>query len=615
MKRTRVAATLAGDALALRQAPPPAREQGQLSNSRREPADGPLDRLGGIGGGAPRPSAPEQQTGQRPRLGLKSLAGARGPSQATRAPVAGGLPAPLTRGEGIDAPGLRIRRASEPRSAPPPDADNRSNALVIAQYKAGKRAPEEVLKVTASLLKTGGDFTTTMKLFRAVQEAGIRPGVITYNAAISACDKAGRAGEALDLFAELCDLAKHDPSMRPHVVTYNAAMAALGNAGRPDDALRLLGELKHLAVRDTSMRPTLISYTAAISACAKGGRATEALTLLAEVKQRAAGDPAMSPNKITYNATIAACANAGLADRALEMLRELKQLPMGPDVVSYGAAISACEKGGRSDEVIRLFGELKDLARRDPSMRPTAIAYSAALSAYGKAGLASEAVALLDEMKNLRMRPNLALYSATISACGRAGRVDDVLRLLNDMKEAMQEDASMAPDLGVYNAAIIACGKAGRLDDAQALFDAVGRLGHGDSALRADLVTYSAMISAYASSNHAAQVRALIDRAITEEVFQPHAGYDASTNTLDFHANRVCVNPPPSERPKGVAAGLAVSLLRYHRDMGHIDGSTKYIVGHQGNNAVKLAVLEELNRVRPDAYRVAPHNPGLLVAA
>jgi len=73
------------------------------------------------------------------------------------------------------------------------------------------------------------------------------------------------------------------------------------------------------------------------------------------------------------------------------------------------------------------------------------------------------------------------------------------------------------------------------------------------------------------------------------------------------------VNSPPSERPKGISAGLAVSLLQYHLAAGHSNTATQYIVGHHGSDAVKSAVLQELNRVVPGAYRIAPTNPGLLV--
>ena len=828
MKTTRVAPTPAGDALVTGPAQTPMRDQEPLSGSRRRQPGGELDGLAGVRAIKPRPTgnlgnAPrrlitlaghfpagdtaaghrspdadhaghtrgngldarrtanvEQDSAQRPRLGLRPLADVSSHSGETRAAIQVAPQAvPGTDGTGT-APGLPRRRTSNIRPAGPNEADNRSNDSIIAQYKAGRRAPDEVLKVTASLLKMSGNFSTTMKLFRAVQQAGIQPSVITYNAAISACDKAGRSDEALGLFTELSDLARRDPSIKPDVVTYNATISMLGKAGRPDDALRLLNELKHLAVDDPSMRPTLISYTAAISACGRSGRATEALSLLAELKQQATGDRSMRPNNITYNAAIAACAKAGRADsaldlleemkalafrdrsmrpnaisynstisacgnagrprealrllgelkrlsatdasmrpdtitynatltacgkgglprealalldelkhlggqdasmrpnvvtynaaistcesagwidRALELLQEIKRLPMGPDVVTYTAAISACGKGGRPDEAIRLFAELKDLARHDSSMRPTVIAYGAAISAHGEAGRARESLALLDEIETLArhdpamrptvatygavisaletnacadealdvfnrlkgvggkdpaMRPTVAIYSATISACGRAGRVDDALRLLSEMKDAARQDASIAPDLGAYNAAIIACSRAGRLDDAQALFEEVGHLGRSDASRRADLVTYSAVISAYGDANRAAPARALIEQAIEERIFQPYAGYNPSTNTMDFHANRICVNPPSSDRPKGVAAGLAVSLLRYHRDAGNLNNRTKYVVGHQGNNAVKIAVLEELNRAQPGAYCIAPNNPGLVVAA
>ncbi|WP_246761114.1 hypothetical protein [Ralstonia solanacearum] len=55
-------------------------------------------------------------------------------------------------------------------------------------------------------------------------------------------------------------------------------------------------------------------------------------------------------------------------------------------------------------------------------------------------------------------------------------------------------------------------------------------------------------------------------------------------------------------------------MLSYHGNRGNLNGGTQYIVGQHGGDAIKMAVLEALNRVRPRAYVVSPTNAGMLVA-
>jgi len=411
MKTTRVGHPLSSDALASK----PALEQGQPSIRRRgrpegflnglpgtrpgtahtgEPAASPVRRVITLGGQRPaagsvqarhspgpgngeplsRPSDAEQGVRRGPRLGPKRDGDKEVASLSARAAIADGVSAAEQKASSPLAPTLRRRIAAGTQPAAQIGADTRSNAAVIAQYQAGKKGAEEVLKVTASLLKMGGDFATSTKLLQAVKDAGVRPSVVSYNAAMSAYDKAGRPDEALKLFAELSDLAKHDPSMLPTVVTYNTAIAACASAGQPDMALSLLGELKDLARRAPSMRPTVVTYTSAISACGKANRFAEATALMTELKQQAIGDPTMRPNRITYNVAISACAKAGQARDALELLGELKRLSTGdpsmrPDTITYNAAISACGKGGLPREALALLEELKGIGERDPCER------------------------------------------------------------------------------------------------------------------------------------------------------------------------------------------------------------------------------------------------------
>ncbi|CAD17344.2 putative type III effector protein with ppr repeats [Ralstonia pseudosolanacearum GMI1000] len=379
------------------------------------------------------PDAPDMQ--QQPASGQTSEPRPEG-SRAVRASNEALAPLAANRWSVLgSASNAGFRRSTMPLPKRPEPADGgvdassqvgdpRSNAAAIATYADEGCPADEVLKLTTSLLRIGGDFARSMALFAAVKDAGICPNVVTYSAAISACEKAGRMDEALVLLNELKAIGSDDPMMRPNVVTYSAAISACEKAGRADHAVALLGELKALAAHDPTMRPNVVTYSATISACEKAGWVDEALALLDELRALGQSDPALRPNVITYSAAISACMGAGQADRA----------------------------------------------------------------------------------------------------------------------------------------------------------------------------------------------RWLVAQAIRDEVVLPDAGYDARANTLDFHANLVFREPAPSSRPVGVAAPVALALMSYHGHRGNLNGETHYIVGQHGGDAIKSAVLETLNRVRPRAYVVSPTNAGMLIA-
>ncbi|MFC0693965.1 hypothetical protein ACFFG5_17815, partial [Paraburkholderia humisilvae] len=107
---------------------------------------------------------------------------------------------------------------------------------------------------------------------------GVFPDIITYNAAISACEKAARADDALRLFAHL---QQHGlvRGVFPDTITYNAAISACEKAARADDALRLFAHLQqHGPAR--GVFPDIITYNATISACEKANRSGEVDCLL-----------------------------------------------------------------------------------------------------------------------------------------------------------------------------------------------------------------------------------------------------------------------------------------------------------------------------------------------
>ena len=73
----------------------------------------------------------------------------------------------------------------------------RSQARAIAEYRAGARDEERLLRFTCSLVgECGGDFKTIEALLRAIEDAGVPPNRIVHNAALTAHSREGDLADA-----------------------------------------------------------------------------------------------------------------------------------------------------------------------------------------------------------------------------------------------------------------------------------------------------------------------------------------------------------------------------------------------------------------------------------
>ena len=136
------------------------------------------------------------------------------------------------------------------------------------------------------------------------------------------------------------------PARQPDVISYSAAISACEKAAQCERALEILDEMKRRGVA-----PNVFSYSAAISACEKGGRWERALALLAEMRTRG-----VAPDVIVYNSTISACATGARWDHALALLSEMEARGgLAPNAITFSAAIEACDAAGEAAEARRLY--------------------------------------------------------------------------------------------------------------------------------------------------------------------------------------------------------------------------------------------------------------------
>ena len=130
------------------------------------------------------------------------------------------------------------------------------------------------------------------------------PNVITYNAAIHACERRGLWERALDLLESLCLV------VQPQSTSLNSAMSACEKGQQWEAALFLLTRFSHL-----SCERTLVTYGAASAACAVSQSWETGLLLLCDMRQAK-----VFPSCELMNCLVDVCRRSWAWQQALDLL-------------------------------------------------------------------------------------------------------------------------------------------------------------------------------------------------------------------------------------------------------------------------------------------------------
>lgn len=333
------------------------------------------------------------------------------------------------------------------------------------------------------------------------------PNAVCYQAAMTACARAGDLASALELLSEAQErqqqqqqeeLASGSSSSSPSsptltVIAYNICMAAATKQADYQTAIRIFQTMP--------IKPDAVSYGTLLAACQAAGEWEKLLQYADEM--RMAG---WEWDGLALTSILQACQQLGLAQRALDTLQRMKLLvdgsistryrhtagweragqrpPLtGPDAVAYRLAISACARGGAWRDGIRLLDELES----SQLYHADVMAYTSAITGCEYVGEWAQAFRLLERMRKNNVEPNQVTFAAVLGACATACAREIVsangstahspddsptqkigtspmlipqeraLRLLRVMKK----DPSVCnPNTQVYNAAIRVCAEA-----------------------------------------------------------------------------------------------------------------------------------------------------------
>ncbi|KAL6894631.1 hypothetical protein ACP4OV_008729 [Aristida adscensionis] len=318
-----------------------------------------------------------------------------------------------------------------------------------------RRTFPSLLAACARLGRTGaGDGAA---LHGMALKLGLAGDAYVRNAAIAMYASAGRAEEALTLFAQCAGF---------DVVACNSVIVALARAGRVDEAR---------AVFDGMPERTVATWSAMVSAYARASRCGDALALFSAMQAGGGVEPNanvlvsvlgccaglgaleqgawvhayidrrnVAMNALVVTALVDMYCKCGSIDKAREVFDDARSQGQAK-LSSWNSMMHGLAVHGRCQEALALFSEL-----RSYGLAADNVTFIAVLTAYGHAGMPDEAKAAFASMATEHgVEPGIEHYGCLVDALARAGR-------LREAEEAIR-GMPMAPDAAVWGALLSGC--------------------------------------------------------------------------------------------------------------------------------------------------------------
>lgn len=309
---------------------------------------------------------------------------------------------------------------------------------------------------------------------------GMLPDLLAYNAALSACAKAGKWQEALALYDDM----RQAGEVAPDTWTLNALLLALSRGGQSENALTLL------RTAGGTTQPDEVSYRTVLTGLAAAQQWEVALDVLAEMV-RGGFKPAIG----TYGSVLAA-SKLPPVQRERQLLRDLRARSVPPDQASFLLAAYACKSNSAWESVEELLAEHEE-AVKERGLRPAEGFYAALIATCGSARQWDLQWKVYCDAK-LRSEVDMGVVAATnlLHAAARAGNARRSRMLIKELLEGGQGKT----DVSYYTAALSACEGGGLSSYTVPLFDQMVAKG-----LQPDVGCYTAAMQALAADGELGQ--------------------------------------------------------------------------------------------------------------
>lgn len=260
----------------------------------------------------------------------------------------------------------------------------------------------------------------------------------TCNAVISVCAQSGHWQRALSVLESMCAGCGAGPVQRPapDQISFNGALSACERAARPEVAARLLQRMTILAIQ-----PSVTSYLGLSAAYGRSTGWRMALSLFSTVRRRS-----LQPDEALLVATAMACGNQGFEKEAelifqaqpwqhASQLLSTKIQHMQPSAASTSCFTSCLEKGFQWARAVHSLEEAKQKDLK--SLK----SYGAALAACQQGDAWRAAVGVLEDMSRGRVEISSIALQAGVEALESRPQMHQLMMRLRQQCEV--EDPSV----------------------------------------------------------------------------------------------------------------------------------------------------------------------------
>ena len=131
-----------------------------------------------------------------------------------------------------------------------------------------------------------------------------------------------------------------DVKIQLDVISYNAAISACQKGNRPENALMLFREMQQYQIEATAT-----SFNAVMSSC--GIQWQQALIMFDDMQSAE-----MELDVISFSAAISSCDIAGEWQRAWDLFHTMPQAKIQPNLIVFNALMSSCERYGQWQQAV-----------------------------------------------------------------------------------------------------------------------------------------------------------------------------------------------------------------------------------------------------------------------
>lgn len=216
-----------------------------------------------------------------------------------------------------------------------------------AQTAPASRPDHVTYTTVISALVGAGDMARARAVLNEMAAARVPANRVTYNVLLKGYCQQLQIGQARELFEEMVT----DAGIQPGVVTYNTLMDGCVLTDDSAGALAFFNEM-----RSRGIAPSTVSYTTLMKAFAVSGQPKVAHKVFEEMER----DPRVTVDRAAWNMLVEGYCRLGLVETAKQVVERMKERGVQPDVATYGSMAKGIAVARKPGEALVLWNEVKE---------------------------------------------------------------------------------------------------------------------------------------------------------------------------------------------------------------------------------------------------------------